>query len=45
MESLYIMEDIIKFWWESIVSVWVNIIYGCNECCSYCVVFNVWGVE
>ncbi|MBD2654621.1 tRNA (N6-isopentenyl adenosine(37)-C2)-methylthiotransferase MiaB [Synechocystis sp. FACHB-383] len=44
-ESLHIMEDITKPRRESTVSAWVNIIYGCNERCSYCVVPNVRGVE
>ncbi|BAM50872.1 (dimethylallyl)adenosine tRNAmethylthiotransferase [Synechocystis sp. PCC 6803] len=42
-ESLHIMEDITKPRRESTVSAWVNIIYGCNERCSYCVVPNVRG--
>ncbi|XTZ09919.1 MAG: MiaB/RimO family radical SAM methylthiotransferase, partial [cyanobacterium endosymbiont of Rhopalodia yunnanensis] len=30
---------------ESVITAWVNIIYGCNERCTYCVVPNVRGVE
>ncbi|AIE73236.1 MULTISPECIES: tRNA (N6-isopentenyl adenosine(37)-C2)-methylthiotransferase MiaB [unclassified Synechocystis] len=44
-ESLHIMEDITKPRRESTVTAWVNVIYGCNERCSYCVVPNVRGVE
>jgi tRNA-2-methylthio-N6-dimethylallyladenosine synthase len=44
-ESVYIMEDITKPRRDSQVTAWVNIIYGCNERCTYCVVPNVRGVE
>ena len=44
-EPIHIYEDITKPRRESNVSAWVNIIYGCNERCSYCVVPNVRGVE
>ncbi|WPF90290.1 tRNA (N6-isopentenyl adenosine(37)-C2)-methylthiotransferase MiaB [Cyanobacterium aponinum AL20118] len=44
-EPIHIYEDITKPRRESEVSAWVNIIYGCNERCSYCVVPNVRGVE
>ncbi len=44
-EPIHIYEDITKPRRESDVSAWVNIIYGCNERCSYCVVPNVRGVE
>ncbi|RMD70885.1 MAG: tRNA (N6-isopentenyl adenosine(37)-C2)-methylthiotransferase MiaB [Cyanobacteria bacterium J149] len=44
-EPIHIYEDITKPRRESKVSAWVNIIYGCNERCSYCVVPNVRGVE
>jgi tRNA-2-methylthio-N6-dimethylallyladenosine synthase len=44
-EPIEIMEDITKPRRESTVTAWVNIIYGCNERCSYCVVPNVRGVE
>ena len=30
---------------KSSISAWVNIIYGCNERCTYCVVPNTRGVE
>ena len=44
-ESRHISEDITKPRRESVVSAWVNIIYGCNERCTYCVVPNVRGIE
>ncbi|WP_013325084.1 tRNA (N6-isopentenyl adenosine(37)-C2)-methylthiotransferase MiaB [Gloeothece verrucosa] len=44
-EPIHIVEDITKPRRESRVSAWVNVIYGCNERCSYCVVPNVRGVE
>ena len=44
-DPIYIIEDITKPRRDSNVTAWVNIIYGCNERCSYCVVPNVRGVE
>ena len=44
-EPIHIVEDITKPRRESKVSAWVNVIYGCNERCTYCVVPNVRGVE
>ncbi|MBW4653159.1 MAG: tRNA (N6-isopentenyl adenosine(37)-C2)-methylthiotransferase MiaB [Kaiparowitsia implicata GSE-PSE-MK54-09C] len=44
-ESVHIMEDITKPRRDSAVTAWVNVIYGCNERCTYCVVPNVRGVE
>lgn len=44
-EAIHILEDITKPRRESAVTAWVNIIYGCNERCTYCVVPNVRGVE
>jgi len=44
-DPVHIFEDITKPRRESQVSAWVNIIYGCNERCSYCVVPNTRGVE
>jgi tRNA-2-methylthio-N6-dimethylallyladenosine synthase len=40
-----IMEDITKPRRDSDVTAWVNVIYGCNERCTYCVVPGVRGVE
>ena len=44
-EPIHIVEDITKPRRDSEISAWVNIIYGCNERCSYCVVPNVRGLE
>ena len=44
-EPVHIMEDITKPRRDSLVTAWVNVIYGCNERCSYCVVPNVRGTE
>lgn len=44
-EPIQIVEDITKPRRDSTVTAWVNVIYGCNERCSYCVVPNVRGVE
>lgn len=44
-EPIHIVEDITKPRRDSRVTAWVNVIYGCNERCTYCVVPNVRGVE
>ncbi|WP_267384589.1 tRNA (N6-isopentenyl adenosine(37)-C2)-methylthiotransferase MiaB [Cyanobacterium sp. uoEpiScrs1] len=44
-EPIHIVEDITKPRRESTITAWVNIIYGCNERCTYCVVPNVRGTE
>ncbi|MFH7028173.1 MAG: tRNA (N6-isopentenyl adenosine(37)-C2)-methylthiotransferase MiaB [Heteroscytonema crispum UTEX LB 1556] len=44
-EAVHIIEDITKPRRDSEVTAWVNVIYGCNERCTYCVVPNVRGVE
>ncbi|MDF5732035.1 MAG: tRNA (N6-isopentenyl adenosine(37)-C2)-methylthiotransferase MiaB [Rhizonema sp. PD38] len=44
-EQVHIMEDITKPQRDSTVTAWVNVIYGCNERCTYCVVPNVRGIE
>ena len=44
-EPVHIFEDITKPRRDSQVTAWVNVIYGCNERCTYCVVPNVRGVE
>ena len=44
-DSVYIEEDITKPRRDSSIAAWVNVIYGCNERCTYCVVPNVRGVE
>jgi len=40
-EETFISEDITSARRESSICGWVNIIYGCNERCSYCVVPSV----
>ncbi|MDJ0515816.1 MAG: tRNA (N6-isopentenyl adenosine(37)-C2)-methylthiotransferase MiaB [Trichodesmium sp. MO_231.B1] len=44
-EPIHIVEDITKPRRDSNITAWVNIIYGCNEHCTYCVVPSVRGVE
>ncbi|MBD2607717.1 tRNA (N6-isopentenyl adenosine(37)-C2)-methylthiotransferase MiaB [Scytonema hofmannii FACHB-248] len=44
-DAVHIIEDITKPRRDSDVTAWVNVIYGCNERCTYCVVPNVRGVE
>jgi tRNA-2-methylthio-N6-dimethylallyladenosine synthase len=44
-EPIHVVEDITKPRRDSRVTAWVNVIYGCNERCTYCVVPNVRGVE
>jgi tRNA-2-methylthio-N6-dimethylallyladenosine synthase len=44
-EPIHIIEDITKPRRDSKVTAWVNVIYGCNERCTYCVVPNVRGLE
>ncbi len=44
-EEAFISEDITSARRESSICGWVNIIYGCNERCSYCVVPSVRGKE
>jgi tRNA-2-methylthio-N6-dimethylallyladenosine synthase len=44
-EPVHIFEDITKPRRDSTVTAWVNVIYGCNERCTYCVVPNVRGIE
>jgi tRNA-2-methylthio-N6-dimethylallyladenosine synthase len=44
-EPIHIMEDITKPRRDSKVTAWVNVIYGCNERCTYCVVPSVRGIE
>ena len=44
-EPVHIMEDITKPRRDSEITAWGNVIYGCNERCTYCVVPNVRGLE
>jgi tRNA-2-methylthio-N6-dimethylallyladenosine synthase len=41
----HILEDITTARRDSAVCAWVNVIYGCNERCTYCVVPSVRGQE
>lgn len=40
-----IIEDVAQPRRESDITAWVNVIYGCNEKCSYCVVPYTRGAE
>ncbi|GMH41921.1 hypothetical protein BSKO_09840 [Bryopsis sp. KO-2023] len=44
-EETEIMEDVAVPRRSSSISAWVNLIYGCNEHCTYCVVPNTRGKE
>jgi tRNA-2-methylthio-N6-dimethylallyladenosine synthase len=44
-EATHIMEDSTKPRRQSQVAAWVNVIYGCNERCAFCVVPATRGVE
>ncbi len=44
-ENHYILEDVTTARRESKICGWVNVIYGCNERCTYCVVPAVRGKE
>ena len=44
-EPTYIPEDITKPRRDSDITAWVNVIYGCNERCTYCIVPSVRGLE
>lgn len=44
-EASHIMEDSTKPRRSSSVAAWVNVIYGCNERCTYCIVPTTRGVE
>jgi hypothetical protein len=44
-EAVPISEDVTRPRRDSDISAWVNIIYGCNERCTYCVVPTTRGVE
>jgi len=44
-EEIFIEEDITKPRRDSAITAWVNVIYGCNENCTYCIVPTVRGKE
>ncbi|GCE65571.1 tRNA (N6-isopentenyl adenosine(37)-C2)-methylthiotransferase MiaB [cyanobiont of Ornithocercus magnificus] len=44
-EEHFILEDIATPRRDSQITAWVNVIYGCNERCTYCVVPSVRGHE
>jgi MiaB/RimO family radical SAM methylthiotransferase len=44
-EASHIMEDVTKPRRQSTVAAWVNVIYGCNERCTFCIVPTTRGVE
>jgi tRNA-2-methylthio-N6-dimethylallyladenosine synthase len=44
-DAAHIYEDITQPRRDSQITAWVNVIYGCNERCTYCVVPNVRGME
>ena len=44
-EELHIIEDLTAARRDSKICAWVNVIYGCNERCTYCVVPSVRGKE
>jgi len=44
-EASHIMEDSTKPRRQSTVAAWVNVIYGCNERCTFCIVPTTRGVE
>ncbi len=44
-DEQYILEDLTTARRDSPICAWVNVIYGCNERCSYCVVPSVRGKE
>ena len=44
-EATHIMEDSTKPRRQSTVVAWVNVIYGCNERCTFCIVPTTRGIE
>ncbi|KAK9824523.1 hypothetical protein WJX72_011085 [[Myrmecia] bisecta] len=44
-EQVHIMEDVTVPRRDSDITAWVNVIYGCNEKCTYCVVPSTRGGE
>ena len=44
-DAIHIMEDVTKPRRQSTVVAWVNVIYGCNERCTFCIVPTTRGRE
>ena len=44
-EPEFIVEDVTKPRRDSKICAWVNVIYGCNERCKFCIVPSTRGVE
>ena len=44
-DPIHIVEDVTVPRRDSSITAWVNVIYGCNERCTYCVVPNTRGQE
>ena len=44
-DPISIVEDVTVPRRDSAITAWVNVIYGCNERCTYCVVPNTRGEE
>ncbi len=44
-DPISIVEDVTVPRRDSTITAWVNVIYGCNERCTYCVVPNTRGEE
>lgn len=45
VDPIHILEDVTIPRRESDLTAWVNVIFGCNERCTYCVVPNTRGRE
>ena len=45
VDEIHISEDVATPRRDSDITAWVNVIYGCNECCTYCVVPTTRGKE
>ena len=45
IDPIHIVEDVTVPRRDSRITAWVNVIYGCNERCTYCVVPNTRGQE
>lgn len=45
VDPIHILEDVTVPRRDSDLTAWVNVIFGCNERCTYCVVPNTRGRE